>query len=83
MTTDKLTLEILADGTIKTTTDAVSAANHDNAENFLRNIATLAGGTTTRQIRADLPKHVHRKAIEDHEKAHGTHTHANGITHSH
>lgn len=85
MQQDKFSLEILPDGTIKTTTDAVSAANHDNAESFLRTIAKLAGGIFTRKIREDLPKHVHRNQIEEHEKehAHGTHTHANGITHSH
>jgi hypothetical protein len=83
MQNDKLTLEILPDGTIKTTSDSVSAANHDNAESFLRTIATLAGGPHTRTMRTDLPKHVLRRALEEHVKDGHTHTHANGITHTH
>ncbi len=35
MQVDKLTIEILEDGTIKTTSHEVSAANHDNAEQVL------------------------------------------------
>src|SRR5438093_1603704 len=35
MQIDKLTIEILEDSTIKTTSDEVSAANHDNAEQWL------------------------------------------------
>ncbi len=44
MQIDRFTVEILEDGTIKTTTDAVSAANHDNAEQFLRAMRTLRAG---------------------------------------
>jgi len=53
MQIDKLTIEILEDSTIKTTSDEVSAANHDNAEQFLRAMAHLAGGETTRRRRTD------------------------------
>ena len=59
MQIDKLSIEILADGTIKTTSDEVSAANHDNAEQFLRAMARLAGGETTREARKDLKRHPH------------------------
>jgi len=59
MQIDKLTIEILEDGTIKTTSDEVSAANHDNAEQFLRAMARLAGGETTREARKDLKRHPH------------------------
>ena len=71
MASDKLNIRILADGTIKTTTDAVSKANHDNAEQFLRAVATLAGGTTTRVRRTDLnpARHVHHHE-GDHEHSH-------------
>jgi hypothetical protein len=48
---------------IKTTTDAVSAANHDNAEQFLRAMAHLAGGETKRERRTDVKPH-HRHAHE-------------------
>src|ERR1700730_8986311 len=47
MKDDRLTIEILEDGTIKTTSDEVSAPNHDNAEQFLRAMARVAGGETT------------------------------------
>lgn len=59
MNDDRLTIEILEDGTIKTTSDEVSAPNHDNAEQFLRAMARLAGGETTRTAREDAPRHHH------------------------
>lgn len=67
---DAMQIEILEDGTIKTTTDAVSGANHSNAEEFLRFVARECGGETTRTRRSDVHAHVH------------THTH-NGVTHTH
>jgi hypothetical protein len=48
MKADQMTIEILADGTIKTTTDKISAPNHASADAFLRDVATLAGGESTR-----------------------------------
>lgn len=63
---DTLTIEILPDGTIKTTTDAVSGANHSNAEQFLKFMGTLAGGTTTRTKRGDVQTTTHHHH-EDHE----------------
>jgi hypothetical protein len=60
---DTLTIEILEDGTIKTSSDTVSAANHESAEQFLRAIARLAGGETTREARKDVKHgHVHSDA---------------------
>jgi hypothetical protein len=59
MQIDRFKIEILEDGTIKTTTDAVSAANHDNAEQFLRAMAHLAGGETKRERRTDVKPHHH------------------------
>ena len=60
MEIDKLVIEILEDGTIKTTTDDVGPANHDNAEQFLRAVARLAGGETTRRRRTDAkPRQAH------------------------
>jgi hypothetical protein len=61
---DRLTIEILEDGTIKTSSDAVSAANHESAEQFLRAVARLAGGETTREARKDAKRghsHAHGK----------------------
>jgi hypothetical protein len=61
MEIDSLTIEILEDGTIKTTSDAVSAANHENAEQFLKAMARLAGGETIREARKDV-KHGHARS---------------------
>ena len=75
---DKLTIEILADGTIKVTTDAVSAPNHTNAEKLLGAIRTAAGGDHTSTVR---PGHAH-----DHSgrTIHvGQHIHEHGPAHSH
>jgi hypothetical protein len=68
---DTLRITILRDGTIKTVSDEVSADNHDAAESFLLGVATLAGGETTREQRADKPVHEH------------THVHADGSRHTH
>jgi hypothetical protein len=61
MEIDTLIIEILEDGTIKTTSDTVSAANHESAEQFLRSVARLAGGETTREARKHV-KHGHTHA---------------------
>lgn len=68
---DLLNIEILEDGAIRTTTDAVSGANHANAEQFLKYIATLAGGPTERVHRGD--KHSH--GTHSHTHDHGDHDH--------
>jgi len=81
MNSDKLTIEISPDGTLKTSADSISGANHDNAENFLRNVATLAGGKSTRTIRTDLPKNVLQKALQEHMK--DGHTHGELDSHKH
>ena len=65
---DKMKIQILADGTIRVTTDPISPANHMNAEQLLTNIARLAGGETTRERRPDAQQHTHT-----HE--HGGHHH--------
>lgn len=71
---DSLTIEILPDGTIKTTSDAVSGANHSNAEQFLRLMATLAGGETTRVKRKDVHSHSHSHThSHDHDTDHEHH----------
>jgi len=69
MAVDQMKITVLADGTIRTVTDAVSKANHDVAEAFLRNVAQLAGGTTTRVRRTDLnpARHIHH---HDHDHSH-------------
>jgi hypothetical protein len=72
MDIDTLKVEILEDGTIKTTSDAVSAANHESAEQFLKGIARLAGGETTRESRKDVKHgHVHSHSHSKHNHHHG------------
>lgn len=75
---DILHIEILEDGTIKTTTDAVSAANHSTAEAFLRTVATTAGGKTTQTRRAniDLTHALHTHAHDGHTHDNHEHQHA-------
>lgn len=57
---DKLTIEVLADGTIKTSTDSISPANHRQAEEFMRLLAALTGGETTRARNVKGQQHGHR-----------------------
>jgi len=70
MREDVLEIEVLQDGTIKTLTSAVSAANHQNSEQFLQMMAREAGGQTTREKREDAHRHVHSHG---HEHVHGGH----------
>lgn len=67
---DEIKIEILADGTIKTTTDPISAPNHQNAEAFLKGMADMAGGETTREKRKDRHHHHH------HHHHEGDHVHS-------
>jgi hypothetical protein len=67
---DTMKIEILKDGTIKTTTDAISPANHDNAEEFLAAMARLSGGATERVGRDDRNPHVHHHGDVDHHHHH-------------
>lgn len=66
---DRMDIEILPDGTIKSTTDEVSPENHQNAEAFLKDISTKTGGTMHREQRGDVARTHHH--------------HDTGITHSH
>lgn len=83
MPVDKMTIEILADGTIKTSTDAISGASHDNAESFLRNMAKLAGGTVKRMMRTDIPRNLLTRLLREHAADGHVHNHNELDTHSH
>lgn len=73
---DTMKIEILADGTIKTTTDPISGPNHQSAERFLKGMADLAGGETTREKRTDVHRHHHHHHGElEHTHEHGEHEH--------
>lgn len=64
---DSIEIEILENGVIRWTTSAVSAANHSNAEEFIKRVGALAGGETTRERRHDANGHHHHH--------HGSHSH--------
>ena len=64
MNTDELEITILDDGTIRTTTPKVSAANHSNAAAFLKLLATYTGGTT------EIKKREGHTHTHDHGKEH-------------
>ena len=66
---DKIKFTILESGVIKIETDKVSAANHVGAEAFLRECISLAGGRAERKL-----KHGHTGH---------THSHGDGIEHTH
>jgi hypothetical protein len=66
MQSDTMKIIILADGTIKTITDPVSQANHQSAESFLKTVAELAGGSTTREKRPDAKQHHHHHEEGEH-----------------
>ena len=65
---DTIKGEILDDGTIKSTTDAISAANHSSAEAFFRHLAQLTGGEHKKSRRGMAHSHQHER---EHEHTHG------------
>lgn len=71
---DIMRVEILPDGTIKTTTDPISGANHQTAENFLKTVTTLTGGDVTRQKRGNTHHH-HHGHTHTHDHADHNHSH--------
>ena len=66
---DEIQIEVLEDGTIKSTTDPISGANHANAEQFLRYVAQLGGGDTTIRKKAGHTHTHHGAHTHDHDKA--------------
>lgn len=56
---DTFTVEILDDGTVKTTTDPISPANHQSAEAFLAGVTMLTGGAVQRTRRGTARPHHH------------------------
>lgn len=56
---DELIITILEDGTIRTETSSFSPANHQSAEEFLGEMARLAGGATQRTKRPHTHTHTH------------------------
>lgn len=74
MKQDRMIVTIKEDGSIITETDQVSLPNHSLAENFLSQMARLAGGITTRKAR--VKGIIHTLLHGKHEHTHGDHTHS-------
>ncbi len=67
MSKDELTIEILADGTIKVITNEIGQANHASAEAFTREMARLAGGEhTVTRTQGHAHAHVHTDQTQTH-----------------
>ena len=60
---DMLDIEILADGTIKVSSDEISGPNHLNAEQFLKFLSQKLGGQVDR-TRKTQGQHQHRQQIK-------------------
>ena len=61
MAADNIEIEFLPDGSLKISTDKVSAPNHSNAEKFLLDLARGMGGKTTRTRKAGaVHSHTHK-----------------------
>jgi hypothetical protein len=67
---DHFDIVILPDGTVKSSSGPVSPENHQSAEAFLKMLAALTGGTTTRRARGDTEQH-HAHVVPDQTHSHG------------
>lgn len=56
---DQIKITVLEDGTISIDTGAISGANHASADQFLNEIAKLAGGTRETTKKKEKTMHVH------------------------
>jgi hypothetical protein len=63
---DDITVEILADGRVKVSTDQISAGNHLSADQLLSFLARLLGGETQSHPKA----HAHRHTPRGREASH-------------
>jgi hypothetical protein len=66
---DRMTFEILADGTIRTIVDGISSANHASADSFVLGIDRLLGTHAHVHKRGDAHSHAHAHVhAHTHEK---------------
>lgn len=65
---DKISFEVLKDGTLKIETDKISPANHGNADLLIRLLQQKLGGRMTRTSRGDPGKGHHHDHAHDHHK---------------
>lgn len=56
---DEIQIEILADGTIKSSTGKIGGVNHQSAEAFLADVEKKAAGETKRTRRGSAPAKAH------------------------
>lgn len=67
---DQFLVEILPDGTIKSTTDPISPANHASADGFFKLVSEMTGGEVLRKKRSKAHIHQHGHSHEHkHEEA--------------
>ena len=65
--TDQIQVEILDDGTVSITTDAVSGQNHKSADELLAYLAELTGGPVkVKKRKGQVHRHVHEKGAVKH-----------------
>jgi len=68
MPKDVIRCEILPDGTIKSTTDKISPANHSTAEKFFTSLRSKLGGAMQRMTRgAGHHHHEHGQQTHEHQ----------------
>jgi len=60
---DKIDIEILEDGTIRFSTNAVSKKNHASADEFMAEIEKLCGGARIVEKRKQKYAHSHAKGV--------------------
>lgn len=63
---DTIKVTILEDGTIRTDNDRISGPNHSSAEQFMRDIAKLAGGKLEIEKKRPSAHHHHRQDAHQH-----------------
>lgn len=56
---DKIEVEVLDDGSLKISTDRISAANHGSAEILIRELISSAGGEASRVRKGHGHTHSH------------------------
>jgi hypothetical protein len=69
MKQDEIDIEILPDGTVKTTTPKISAANHSSAHSFMHSITDLLGGAKTAKKRTGMTHAHEHEHTHDQQKA--------------
>lgn len=65
MSPDEIEVEILDDGTVKSSSGAFSPENHQDAEDFLAGLTTLMGGEAKRERQGH--EHHHEKEDQTHK----------------